>query len=368
MSKSLLFVGSCNRALPYFAKANGKGIAAFRIDDETGAVEALGVTEGIDNPTFLATTADGKTLCATSEVLGWNEGTITAYAIDRETGNLSYIDKQPTRGDIAAHLSFDAASRYVASVNYSVGPTTARPNRAVVVYPMAADGELGPPVAEVSHAGKGTDPVRQDRSHAHCVRWTPDNRFVVVADLGLDKLVIYAFDAATGGLRPHGELAMPPGSGPRHFAFHPTLPFAYAVNEMASTVASLAFDARAGSFKLLGVEATVPAAALGHSHCSAIKIAPSGKHLFVGNRGEDTIARFDIDPATGLTTRAEATPAGGKTPRDFAFDPSGKYLAVANQDNDQVALFRYDAASGALTPFGAPIATGTPTAIAFVAA
>jgi 6-phosphogluconolactonase len=363
----LLFVGSCNRALPYFASANGKGIAAFRVDDETGAVEALGVTEGIDNPTFLATSADGRTLCATSEVLGWNEGTITAYALDRETGSLTYLAKQPTRGDIAAHLSFDATGSYVANVNYSVGPTTGRPNRSVVVYPLAADGEIGPPAAEVSHPGKGSDPARQDRSHAHCVRWTPDNRFVVVCDLGLDKLVIYAFDEATGSLTPHGELVMPPASGPRHFAFHPTLPFAYAVNEMASTLASLSFDAAAGSFKLLGLEATVPAEVLGRSHCSAIKIAPGGKHLFVGNRGEDSIARFNIDPESGMATRTGATPAGGKIPRDFAFDPSGKYLAVANQDSDVVTLFRYDPTTGALTPFGSPISTGTPTAIAFVA-
>jgi len=368
MSKSLLFVGCCNRPLPYFATANGQGIAAFRIDDDSGAVEALGVTEGIDNPTFLAANADGRVLCVTSEVLGWNEGTITAYAVDAVSGQLTYLNKQPTRGNLAAHLSFDGSGRFAASVNYAVLPTTARPNSSVVVYPLAADGELGPPAAEVTHVGKGVDATRQDRPHAHCVRWTPDNRFVVVADLGIDRLAIYAFDAGRGGLTPHGELVLPPGTGPRHFAFHPTRPLAYAVNELASSLASLAFDAAAGSFRLIGLEATVPPHLLGHSHCSAIKVAPGGRHLFVGNRGEDTLSRFDIEPETGVARRIAATPAGGRTPRDFDFSPGGGYLAVANQDSDEVRLFRYDAATGALTPFGAPIQTGTPTAIGWTRA
>jgi 6-phosphogluconolactonase len=159
-------------------------------------------------------------------------------------------------------------------------------------------------------------------------------------------------------------LDLQPGSGPRHFAFHPTLPFAYAVNELTSTVATLAFDASAGALRLLGSEPTVAPQAIGHSHCSAIKIAPGGGHLFVGNRGEDTIARFDIDQSTGLARRTASMPAG-KTPRDFDFAPDGRYLAVANQDGDSISLFRYDPSSGDLEPLGSPIQTGTPTAIAW---
>lgn len=365
MSRTLLFVGSSNRQLPYFATANGKGIAAFFIDPDTGASTPAGVREGIDNPTYLAVTADGRTLCATSEVLGWNEGTITAYAIDAASGALAYIDKQPTRGDIAAHLSFDATGRYVAVANYSVAPVTERPNQAVVVYPLAADGEIRPPVAEVAHHGSGPDPARQERPHAHCVLFTPDNRFLVVADLGIDRLLVYRFDARTGSLALHGETVLPPGSGPRHIAFHPSLPCLYAVNELGSSVASLFFDRDAGSLALLTTGLTVPEAALGHNHCSALKVAPGGRHLFVGNRGHDSIARFDIDPQSGVATFATTTPSGGRTPRDFAFDPSGRCLAVANQDSDNVVLLRYHEASGALTPLGQPIPTGTPTAIAF---
>ncbi len=365
MSKVLFYVGSCNRALPYFATANGKGIAAFRLDTATGAIEPLGLTEGIDNPTFIAVAPDGMSLSATSEVLGWNEGTITAYAIDPISGDLDYLCKQPTRGDIAAHLSYDATGRFAASVNYAVLPISAKPNRSLVVYPRAPDGALGAPIAEMSVAGQGLDPARQDRPHAHCVRWTPDNKFVVVADLGLDRLMVYRFDPHHGQLTAHAEAVLPAGSGPRHFAFHPSRPFAYVVNELNSTVASFAFDAAAGIFTFLTAEATVSDDARGHNHCSAIKLAPSGQHLFVGNRGDDSLSRFDIDPVSGVARLAVTTPAGGKTPRDLEFDPTGTILAVANQDSDQITLFRYNALTGALTILGAPISTGTPTAISF---
>ena len=364
MSRSLLFVGSGTRALPYFANANGKGIAAFRIDEETGESEALGLTEGIDNPTFLAISPDGRTLCATSEVLGWNEGTISAYAIDAASGTLTYLNKQPTRGDIAAHLGFDRSGRFVAAINYASLPAEARPNQSMVIYPLAPDGEIGAPAAEVRHSGSGPDAGRQERPHAHCVRWTPDNRFVVVADLGIDRLVVYRFDAATGAIARHGEVTMPPGAGPRHFVFHPEKPFAYVANELSSSVASLSFDAEAGRFEVLAVHASAPAGAV-RNHCSAIQMAPGGAHLYVGNRGHDSVGHFVIDPATGIATLVETVPAGGRIPRDLAFSPSGRVLAVANQDSDQVALFRFAPASGVLTPLGQPIVTGTPTAIGF---
>ena len=365
MAKALFYVGTCNRALPYFATSNGKGIAAFRLDTETGMTESLGVTEGIDNPTFLAVSSDGKSLSATSEVLGWNEGTITAYAISPADGALTYLDKQPTRGDIAAHLSYAPDGRFVASVNYAVMPMTAKPNRSFAVYPRDAEGALGAPVAEAAHSGIGQDPVRQDRPHAHCVRWSPDGRFLVIADLGIDKLVVHRFDAASGAVTPHGAMALPAGSGPRHFAFHPTLPFAYSVNELASTVASLSFDATVGTFSLLGVSPTVPEPALSHNHCSAIRVAPSGRHLYVGNRGHDSIGCLAIDPSSGVATLSANIPCGGKTPRDFDFDPSGCVFAVANQDSDSVQMFRYEPTDGGLEPLGTGLGTGTPTAISF---
>ena len=364
MSSALFFTGCVNRPIGYVAKPAGKGIAAFRLDLDTGAVEALGVTEGIDNPTFLEVARDGLSLSAVSEVAGWNEGDITAYGIDHARGTLTYLSKQPTRGDGPAHNSHDQTGRFAGIANYSGLPAEARPNQSIAIYPRDAEGTLHPPVAEMRHHGTGPVAGRQDRPHAHCIRWTPDNRFVVVADLGVDKLVVYRFDAANGALSPHGETAMPPGSGPRHFRFHPSLPYAYCVNEMTSELTSLGFDADAGTLEILAVEPTTPQPVEGNSG-SAIDIAGGGRHLYVGNRGHDSLAGFAIDQDTGIARLIGTTPCGGRVPRDFAFDPSGTVLVVANQNSDFLTLFRYAPDGGALLPLGQRVATGSPTAIAF---
>jgi 6-phosphogluconolactonase len=365
MSSALFYVGGVNRGIGYVAKPAAKGIAAFRIDLDSGAAEALGITEGIDNPTFVAVSADGKSLAAVSEVDGWNEGLITGYAVDRATGALEYLSKQATRGDYTAHLGHDQTGGFVGVANYAGMPITAKPNQSIAIFSRAADGTLGSLIAEAAHDGKGPNTERQERPHAHCIRWTADNRFVVVADLGIDRLMIYRFDAASGALTLHGQTVLPPGSGPRHFQFHPTLPYAYLANELTCTLASLAFDAAAGSFTILAEESTLPPDGRAGSSCSAVAIAAGGRHIYVGNRVDDSVAGFAIDQASGIARFIGTTPCGGHIPRDFAFDPTGTVLAVANQESDRINLFRYVAETGALTPFGAPIPTGTPTAIAF---
>jgi len=366
--KMLMYVGCCNRPLPYFATANGKGIAAFWFDAATGTATSAGITTGIDNPTFLAIDPDGRTVNATSEVLGWNEGTATAYAIDHATGDLSYLNKQSTRGSIAAHMCLDRTGRFLMAVNYGDGPMTQRPNSAIVVLPRGHDGELAAPSAEATHDGQGTDPARQDRPHAHSVNVTPDNRFLVVCDLGIDRLIIYRFDASTGAIDRHRETRLPSGSGPRHFVFHPSLPCAYVVNELNSTVASLSFDASDGRLDVLGMTPTLPdTARSGPNYCSEIRISADGRTLYVANRGHDSIARFAIDPATGVAALVDTLPCGGRTPRHFAIDPSGRYLAVANQDSDTIAVFAIDPADGSLRLMPKVIRTGTPTCVAFVA-
>ena len=365
MSSALFYVGGINRGIGYVAKPVAKGIAAFRLDLDTGAVQPLGTTEGIDNPSFVEVSHGGKSLAAVSEVDGWNEGLVSGYAIDPATGALEYLSKQATRGDYTAHLGHDRSGRFVGIANYGGLPVTARPNSSIAIFSRGADGTLGSLVAEATHSGVGADPERQERPHAHCIAWTPDNRFVVVADLGIDRLVIYRFDETTGALSPHGELVLPPGSGPRHFKFHPTLPYAYLANELTCTLASLAFDAAEGSFTILAEEATLSPEGRAGSSCSAVAIAAGGRHIYVGNRVDDSVAGFAIDQASGIARLIGTTPCGGRIPRDFAFDPTGTVLAVANQESDRINLFRYAAETGALVPFGAPIPTGSPTAIAF---
>jgi len=361
--KTFLYIGGCNRPTPYFASANAPGISIFGFDPARATATPLGAQGGIENPTFLTAAPDGGTLYATSEVAEWNEGLISAYAIAPATGALSYINRQSTLGSITAYATLDRAARFVLIANYMGTPESERPNQSVAVFPRRADGGLDPVAASAAHAGRGPDAGRQDRSHAHCVLASPDNRYLVVSDLGIDRLVSYRFDAATGAIERAGETALPPGSGPRHFAFHPEKPFAYGVNELASTVASFAFDPASGQFRLLDVTPTL--ADTTGNHCSEIKLGPDGRFLYVANRGNDSLSIFDIGE-DGIAKLRTAVPSGGKTPRHFAFAPDGRTLAVANQDSDVVTLFGVDAADGSLTALGHDIDVGTPTAICFV--
>lgn len=360
-----VYVGGCSRPTPYFASANARGISVFDFDPETAAATLIATQGGIENPTFLTAAADGATLYATSEVMEWNEGLISAYRIDPETGKLTYINRQSALGGITAHASLDRAGQNLLLANYMMLPESEAPNQSVAVFPLRADGGLAPASASAAHPGKGHDPARQDRSHAHCVRATPDNRFVVVSDLGIDRLVTYRFDATSGTLEKAGETALPPGSGPRHFVFHPTKPFAYVVNELASTVASLAFDAETGRFTVLDVTPTVAEAARAGNHCSEIQLGPDGRFLYVANRGHDSLSIFRLG-ADGIAQLRSTVASGGKTPRHFAFAPDGRTLAVANQDSDRISLFAVDPDNGGLAHLGQDIAVGTPTAISFV--
>lgn len=362
MSKSLMFVGGRNRDAAGNAIGDDRGISVYRLDGESGVIDLLSRLGEVDNPTFLALSPDGRLLATVSEREGAVEGSVSTLAIDSH-GKLRLLGTQPSGGFTPAHLSFDNTGRYLAAVNYTDAPLPAA-SQSVRIFRLDADGAPGDVVGEASHTGKGEDRSRQDRPHAHCVRWTLDNRFVVVADLGIDRLVVHRFDATTGRITRHRDVVLPAGSGPRHFLFHPTLPFAYVVNELSNTVASLAFDAANGAFRLLAEESALPTGVTKESYCSAIAVAAGGRHLFAGNRGHDSIARFDID-ASGIARFIRTMPCGGKWPRDFAFDPSGRVLAVANQQSDAVSLFRYDPQSGALTPLGEPIASNIPTAIVF---
>ena len=362
---TFLFVGCCNRPTPYYATSNGEGIASFAFDEETGLATPIAVKGGIDNPTFLSVDPTRNVLHANSEVFGWNEGTVSAYSIDPATGHLRYINKQPTRGSLSAHNSRDRKDRFLLVANYSDGPEDELPNKAFVVLPIRDDGSLEPGIADAVHIGSGPNPERQERPHPHSILATPDNRYLVVADLGLDLLISYRFDAATGEIARSGASALPPGSGPRHFVFHPNGRRAYVVNELASSVSSLTYDPDDGSFVVLHTEATVPEAVRAGNSCSEIRLGPGGNVLYVANRGHDSLAILALQEDGGMAL-VKTVPCGGQIPRHFAIDPSGSFLAVANQNSDRVSLFAIDRQTGDLTPTDRDIETGTPTCVAFL--
>ncbi len=354
MASALLYVGSVTSFLPYARQPKGKGISAFRVDLDSGKTEALGVTEDIVNPTFAAVAPDGLSLTAGSELAGAAEGQLSAYAVDRASGALRLLSRQSSGGYTPAHLGYSPDGRFVAIANYDDIAMPAPAGAGLAIFARNADGSLGPMVATAAHEGGGPDAARQDRPHLHCARFTPDGQFVFVADLGIDRVVVYRFDGRT--LTRQAEAALPPGSGPRHFVFPPSGAGLYVINELSNTVVSLG-----SRFELKGEASLVPPGFAGTAYASALAVSPDGKHLFAAVRVTNEIVRLDFD-ADGVARAAATMPCGGDTPRDFAFDPSGRVLAVANQASDVVTLFRY--ADGGLTALG-EIATGTPTAIAF---
>jgi 6-phosphogluconolactonase len=351
MPRVLLFTGCVNQPLSYAKAASGKGIASFFVDPESGAAEPGPVYTDIVNPTFIALSPDGSTLAAVTESEDQPEDLLSLFAVNAGTGELRLLGRQSTRGTTACHCAFDAAGTMVATANYTAGMQPA--GNAITVHRLE-DGVPGPALTNIIHSGRGPNAQRQERSHAHCVRWTPEQRYIAVVDLGIDSVRLYrATDFSLAS-----EIKLPAGSGPRHLVFHPSKPFAYVMAELQPAVTTLAYGD--GKFEVVATEPADASAADG----SGIVVAPGGTHLFVGDRGGMAVARFAIDPATGVATYVASTPAGGDSPRDLAFGAGGRLLAVANVRSNLVQLFSHGS-DGTLTPLST-IATGTPTAVAFL--
>jgi 6-phosphogluconolactonase len=257
----------------------------------------------------------------------------------------------------------DTAGKNALVANYGGG--------SVSCIPITADGKLSQPTAFIQHTGSSVNAQRQKEPHAHSINVDKANRFAFVADLGLDKVLVYRFDPAAGTLSPNNPPAatVAPGSGPRHFAFHPSGKFAYANNEITSSVTAFNYDAERGVLSEIHTAPTLPAEFdAKRSSTAEVQVHPSGKFLYVSNRGHDAIAIFTIDQTTGKLTPTGHQSTQGKTPRNFGIDPSGKFLLAANQGSDTVVIFQIDPATGALKPTGATVDVPTPVCVKFLAA
>ncbi len=340
--------------------SKSKGIYLHRMDMTSGALRPVATTEGTTSPSFLATDRQRRYLYAVNEVMNFQGkpgGAVSAFAIDAQTGNLKPLNQQPTQGGAPCHVTVSQDGKFVLVANYMGGN--------VAVFPVQANGSLGAAVANVQHQGKSVNAKRQEAPHAHNVVLDPANRFAFVSDLGIDKVMIYRFDAATGKLEPHATPAagLKPGAGPRHFTFHPQGKYAYVINELDSTVTAFAYDPAKGSLRELQTVSTLPAGFSGESFCADIHASPDGRFLYGSNRGHNSIAAFAINGQTGRLTPAGHTPTGGKWPRNFTLDPSGNFLLVANQHTNNVVVFRRDAKTGQLTPVGQPIEVPAPVCV-----
>jgi 6-phosphogluconolactonase len=312
------------------------------------------------NPTFLAIHPQGKFLYAANEIgnfKGEKAGAISAFAIDAASGKLTLLNQQSSRGGGPCHLVVDPQGKNVLTANYGGG--------SVAVLPIQSDGSLAEATAFVQHEGSGANPKRQSAPHAHSINLDTAGRRAFAADLGLDKILIYRFDADKGTLSEHSPpaVAVAPGSGPRHFAFHTSGRFAYVINEMTSTVTAFSYDAEHGMLKELHTVPTLPQGHEGNNSTAEVQVHPSGKFLYGSNRGHDSIAVFAIDESTGRLTPQGHTPIGGKTPRNFAIDPTGTYLLAEGQGSDTVVVFKIDQQTGALRPTGSKIEVPSPVCI-----
>ena len=349
----------------YTTKTSSKGIYAYRFDPSKGQLTSIGVAAEAVDPSFLAVHPNGKYLYAVNEIGNFNgevSGAVSAFAIDAKSGSLKFLNQVPTRGAGPCYISLDKTGAYVLVANYDSGN--------IASFPVHGDGGIGTASGFVQHSGTGPNKERQEGPHAHWIGTSPDNRFALAVDLGLDQVIVYGFDAGTGVFTPTlaGFAKVKPGSGPRHLAFSPNGKFAYVISEMASTVTVFSYHAKNGSFTSLQTISTLPSDYSGPKEAADVAVHPSGKFLYASNRGHDSIAIFAIDPKKGTLRSLGQVLTGGKTPRHFAIDPTGAYLLAENQESNNVVVFHIDPATGGLTPTGQTIEVPSPVCITFVAA
>jgi len=340
-----------------------KGIYSYRFDSRSGQLTEMRLAAETENPSFLAIDPSQRFLYAVNEVQKYkneSSGGISAFAIDRATGKLSFLNEVASGGADPCYVALDKTGKYVLVANYTGGN--------VAVFPARADGALSERSAFVQHNGSGPNKERQEGPHAHWIETTRDNRFAIASDLGLDELVVYRFDASDGTLTandpPFAKLEA--GAGPRHVAFHPNGKLAYVINELQSTVSVLSYDSADGKLSPLQTISTLPKDFSGENTTAEIELHPNGKFLYASNRGHDSIAVFAIDPQKGTLRLIDYFSTKGRTPRNFAIDPTGSWLLVANQNTGNIVVFRIDGKTGRLSGSGQEVKVPSPVCLRFV--
>ena len=338
----------------YTSKTESKGIYQFDFDPATGKMSAYELAGETQDPSWVIVHPSGKFLYAANEM---DKGsTISAFSIDAKSGRLTLLNQQPAQGEGPCHLAFDRTGKFLLTANYSTGNA--------VVYRISSDGKLDEHTATVTNQGQPGPHKHQKGPHAHWIGASKDNHIVYVADLGLDKVLAYKFDAAKGTLTLSGSAVAKPGAGPRHVALAADEKFMYLLGELDSTVTVFAHDK--DSFKSVQVVPMLPTGFSGRNDAAEIEIHPSGKFLYASNRGHDSFAVYAIDQKKGTLTQVEIVPTSGKEPRHFAIDPTGHFLLAENQNTNQIVEFRIDQSTGKLTPTGETLTTPSPICIWFL--
>jgi 6-phosphogluconolactonase len=356
---TLVPIAMAKKSLLYIATQDPAkmGITVAEFDSDTGALSAPKLIMETRDPAHFTLSADGKRLymCNTG-----TPGGVSAFAVrDKKTGALELLNYKESKGRGPSYVSVDQTGHYVLDANYGGGY--------IEIYSLAADGSLDRQTAFVQHEGSSVH-ARQDKPYAHWIRTDPTNRFAVVADLGMDKIMVYRFDAKTGKVMPNdpGFAKLTGGSGPRHLAFHPNGKWLYAVQELSNEVVAFKWDAQKGELTQFQQVKTLPADFTAQSTAAEIAIRRDGKFLYTSNRGHDSLVVYSIDERSGELTLQQRVPSRGKVPRYFTFDPTEKWLVVSNQEGGNVTVFSVDRNSGELKAVGEPVVLARPMAVVFL--
>ena len=353
----LVYVGT-------YTSGKSEGIYLYRLNLSSGELKHVATTNGVKDPSFLTIAPSRRYLYAVNEVeefAGQKSGAVSAFAVDQRTGELRFLNQQPSLGGAPCYVTMDDAGKFVLVANYVAGN--------VAVLPVQSDGSLGQAADLKQYQGSSINRERQEGPHAHCIVLDPAGRFVYSCDLGTDKVMIFRFDAQAGKLIPNEEpwVQLKPGAGPRHLTFHPGGKYAYVINEMHATVTVFAVDQQKGSLKEVQTVPTLPADFKAENTSADIHVSPNGRFLYCSNRGHDSIAAFKIDARTGRLSFIAHESTQGRAPRNFAIDPTGAFLLAANQKSDNIVTFQLDQKTGWLRPTGHVVEVPSPVCLKFTA-
>jgi 6-phosphogluconolactonase len=342
-----------------YTGGKSEGIYVFKFNSSDGSFRQISHVK-TSNPSFVTVSPDQRYVYAVHE--NGNNGTggeVSSYSFNKENGILTLINTQSTQGDHPCYVEVDKTGKWIFAGNYSSGSFS--------VFPVDPGGQLGTSASHINHEGNGPNKKRQEKPHVHCTKISPDNKYLYVPDLGIDKVMIYQFDEKDGSVKPaaHPFAASAPGSGPRHITFHPNGKFAYLVEELTGHVVVFAIEA--GKLKQVQKTSTLPRGQKGYAGSADIHVSPDGKFLYATNRGDfDNIAMFKLDQVTGKASILGFHPTLGKTPRNFNIDPSGNFLLIANQESDAITIFKRNNKTGLLSDTGNKIEVGKPVCIQWI--
>jgi 6-phosphogluconolactonase len=345
----LLYVGT------YTENTKSDGIYLVRMNRRSGELIQVGAVNAGANPSFLTIRPNGRALYAANELD--QNGAVSAFSIDKGSGALTRLVTQPSEGGAPCYVSVDKTGRALLVANYASGT--------VALLPIQPDGSLAPAASVAQHHGTGPTPERQEGPHAHCIIPDPSNHFALAADLGADRVFVYRLEPGGNALRQVGEAVMRPGAGPRHITFHPTLPLVFVANELDSTVATLRFDAGAGTLSPQSTSSTLPAGWTGTNYPADIHVATHGRTVYVSNRGHNSIAVFSVTENAGALGLAQVISTEGDWPRNFSLHPAGQWLLVANQRSDSIIVFARDPKTGRLTLASQRLTIPSPVCLRF---